>query len=82
MLRLTALQELIIAQGERNGAVIFPADIQACIPDVVQSLAPDASCDGVLLDGKIMKDSKFMNEVIKTEVERFEAMGIVSIELT
>lgn len=79
MLRLAALQELIVSQGERNGAVIFPENIQACIPGIVQSLAPNASCDGILLDGKIMKDGHFMSEIIKTEIERFEAMGIVSI---
>ncbi len=79
MLRLAALQKLIIDQGERKGNVIFHNDIQACIPDIVQSLAPNASDNGVLLDGKIMKDCNFMNEIIKTEVERFEAMGIVCI---
>lgn len=79
MLRLAALQELIIDQGKRKGNVIFPKDIRACIPDIVQSLAPNASDNGVLLDGKIMQDSGFMNKIIKTEIERFEAMGIVSI---
>lgn len=76
--RLTALEKIIVSQGERESPVFLTGNqAQAFLPDSLINPVEGADNHGVLFKG-IYPNSDLVSSAIRAERERFESMGLLT----
>ena len=78
MVRLVALERLVVENGERLGPVFFTGNqTQTFLPDSIISPASATGRIGIFVDG-ISPNSEQVLQALRAERERFENLGVIA----